>query len=114
MVTQLLTMSGGIPFGRAYLYFDVTLGRRAVASVLNSPYQKPFHGLGNAQTIYPISAFITHLVYLEDTSIAVDEENLTALGVQCVRIKGVKVETAQEARYGGEVVREAVRRILLA
>ncbi|KAI6137049.1 hypothetical protein F5141DRAFT_994760 [Pisolithus sp. B1] len=85
---------------------------RAVASVLNSPYQQPFHGLGNAQTIYPISAFITHLLYLEDTSIAVDEEKLTALGVQCVGIKGVMVETAQEMRYGDDVVREAICQIL--
>ncbi|KAI6022574.1 hypothetical protein EDC04DRAFT_3117743 [Pisolithus marmoratus] len=82
---------------------------RTLASVLNSPYQKPLHGLGNAQTIYPISAFITHLVYLEDTSIAVDEDKLTALGVQCVRVKGAKVDAA---RYDDEVVSRAVCRIL--
>ncbi|KIO33688.1 hypothetical protein M407DRAFT_231889 [Tulasnella calospora MUT 4182] len=35
---------------------------------------------------YPISAFITHLVYLRGTTIEVDELALTALGVQCVPI----------------------------
>ncbi|KAI6153145.1 hypothetical protein BKA82DRAFT_4086460 [Pisolithus tinctorius] len=82
---------------------------RAIVSVLNSPYQKPPHGLGNVQTIYPISAFITHLVYLENTSIAIDKEELTALGVQCVGVKGVKADGAQ---YDDEVIRKAVCRIL--
>ncbi|KAG8903581.1 hypothetical protein FRC00_014673, partial [Tulasnella sp. 408] len=35
---------------------------------------------------YPISAFITHLVYLRGTTIEVDELALTALGVQCIAI----------------------------
>ncbi|KAG8915128.1 hypothetical protein FRC01_003783, partial [Tulasnella sp. 417] len=35
---------------------------------------------------YPVSAFITHLVYLRGTTIEVDELALTALGVQCVPI----------------------------
>ena len=51
---------------------------RAIGGVLNSDYQKPSYGLGNASTIYPISAFVTHLVWLEGTLIEVDVTALRA------------------------------------
>lgn len=50
---------------------------RVIAGVLNSAYQKPSYGLGNPTTIYPVSAFITHLVWLEGTPIEVDVMALT-------------------------------------
>lgn len=53
--------------------------------VLNSDYQKPSYGLGNASTIYPISAFITHLVWLEGTTVDVDVAALTVSLVSIVR-----------------------------
>ena len=45
---------------------------RTIAGALNSDYQKPSYGLGNASTVYPISAFVSHLVWLEGTLIEVD------------------------------------------
>ncbi|KAL4065788.1 hypothetical protein V8B97DRAFT_2025582 [Scleroderma yunnanense] len=85
---------------------------RAISTVLNSHYQKPPYGLGNVQTIFPISAFMTHLVYLEDTSVVVDEKKLTTLGVMCVKVRGVKHGTDPHPRYDSDVVRGVVAQIL--
>ncbi|KAG6333971.1 hypothetical protein ID866_5122 [Astraeus odoratus] len=84
---------------------------RAIASVLNAHYQKPPYGLGNVQTIYPVSAFVTHLIYLEGTSIVVDENDLAILGVRCVKIKG-QTEDSEAEHYDSDVVRRAIARIL--
>ncbi|KAF9535798.1 hypothetical protein CPB83DRAFT_34779 [Crepidotus variabilis] len=51
----------------------------AIARTLNTNYSTPAYGLGGANTIYPISAFITDVVYLKGTSVAVDVEKITAL-----------------------------------
>lgn len=102
--------------------------------VLNSDYQKPSYGLGNARTVYPISAFITHLVWLEGTSIKVDVTALTvslysimrhrysrflllsilqALGVKAIMVKGnVEGGEDQGPRYDAGVVRHALTKIL--
>lgn len=47
---------------------------RAIARTLNARYQVEPYGLarGNAATLYPVSAFITHLVYLRGTTVVVD------------------------------------------
>ncbi|KDQ54965.1 hypothetical protein JAAARDRAFT_181752 [Jaapia argillacea MUCL 33604] len=39
-------------------------------------------------SVYPISAFITHLVYLKGTTVPVDVEHITSLGVRCVEVRG--------------------------
>lgn len=107
---------------------------RAIVGVLNSDYQKPSYGLGNARTVYPISAFITHLVWLEGTSIKVDVTALTvslysimrhrysrflllsilqALGVKAIMVKGnVEGGEDQGPRYDAGVVRHALTKIL--
>ncbi|KAF9229806.1 UPF0052-domain-containing protein [Gyrodon lividus] len=86
---------------------------RAIAGVLNSHYQKPPYGLGNACTIYPISAFITHLVWLEGTSIQVDVKALTALGVKCITVRGaIKGIADQNPRYDAGVVKQTLAQIL--
>ena len=46
----------------------------AITDTLNKHYRtEPY----SANTTYPISAFITHLVYLRGTTISVDVERLT-------------------------------------
>ncbi|KAG0703043.1 UPF0052-domain-containing protein [Suillus ampliporus] len=86
---------------------------RAITSVLNLQY--PPNGLlGNAPT-YPISAFITHLVYLEGTKVEVDVEAITTLGVKCILVR----KTSEPApnfgipQYDAAVVRKAMDEILL-
>lgn len=44
---------------------------------LNTDYFTPPHGLGGASTIYPVSAFITDLVYMKETQIPVDVKLIT-------------------------------------
>ncbi|KIJ59822.1 hypothetical protein HYDPIDRAFT_99914 [Hydnomerulius pinastri MD-312] len=86
---------------------------RAIAAVLNSQYQTPSYGLGNASTIYPISAFITHLVYLEGTSVHVDVKALTALGVRCIMVRGKSEDaTERSPQYDAGAIRHALAQIL--
>lgn len=104
---------------------------RAIAGVLNSDYQKPSYGLGNASTVYPISAFITHLVWLEGTLIEVDAMTLTvgpdsiirhrclrlfilqALGVKSIMVRSnVEGNADQGLRYDADMVRRVLAQIL--
>ena len=50
---------------------------RAITRTLNEHYQTQRYGLGGANTTYPISAFITDLVYLEGTGVHVDVKKIT-------------------------------------
>ncbi|KAG1889201.1 UPF0052-domain-containing protein [Suillus subluteus] len=81
---------------------------RAITSVLNSQY--PPNGLGNVP-LYPISAFITHLVYLEGTKVAVDVEAITPLGIKCILV-GKRSESTGIPRYDAAVVQQAIEEIL--
>ncbi|KAH0838708.1 UPF0052-domain-containing protein [Lanmaoa asiatica] len=86
---------------------------KTIVGVLNSDYQKPSYGLGNASTVYPISAFITHLIWLEGTLIEVDVMALTALGVKSIMVRGnVEGDANQGPRYDAGVVRYALAQIL--
>jgi hypothetical protein len=51
---------------------------RAIVRTLNSDYSIQAFGLGGANTTYPISAFITDMVYLKGTRIKVDVEEIVA------------------------------------
>ena len=51
---------------------------RAIVRTLNSDYSIQAFGLGGANTTYPISAFITDMVYLKGTRIKVDAEEIAA------------------------------------
>ena len=55
----------------------ILLFGRAIARILNNDYCTQAYGLGSANTRYPISAFVTDLVYLEGTQIAVDVKKIT-------------------------------------
>jgi hypothetical protein len=61
---------------------------QAIARILNNDYCTQAYGLGGANTRYPISAFVTDLVYLQGTHIAVDLKKISAMGVHCREVKG--------------------------
>lgn len=50
---------------------------RAIAGTLNSRYMTASYGLGNASTAFPISAFVTDLVFLKGGTVHVDIAKLT-------------------------------------
>jgi hypothetical protein len=50
----------------------------AIVRTLNSA-----HDTDAVSTSYPTSAFITHLVYLHDTEVAVDVQKITVREVHC-------------------------------
>ena len=67
----------------------------AIVRTLNASYRVEPYGLGHAATMYPVSAFITHLVYLRGTSIEVDIQRVTvslfltsAVNVRCLLVLG--------------------------
>jgi hypothetical protein len=51
---------------------------RAIVRTLNSDYSIQTFGLGGANTKYPVSAFITDILYLKGTCIKVDTEEISA------------------------------------
>jgi len=75
---------------------------KAIVRTLNS-----VHGGGAMPMSYPTSAFVTHLVYLHDTEVAVDVHKITRMGVSCVGVSG-----SQEKRFDSECVRDALKSIL--
>lgn len=50
---------------------------RAIVRTLNANYSDQTYGIGLANTRYPISAFITDIVYLKGTKVAVDVQAIT-------------------------------------
>ncbi|KAK0198118.1 hypothetical protein F5146DRAFT_1018305 [Armillaria mellea] len=82
----------------------------AITRTLNAQYQNRSYGLGSANTTYPVSAFITDLVYLEGTTIHVNVDRITALGVRCTRVHS---ETGVIGpKYEAACVRKAIEDIL--
>jgi len=79
---------------------------RAIVRTLNSNYSVQAFGLGSANTTYPISAFITDLVYLKETSIKVDVEEIMMMGVRCT-----EVQVEGSGRYDADCVRRAMRQV---
>ncbi|KAF9015389.1 hypothetical protein BDQ17DRAFT_1536058 [Cyathus striatus] len=83
---------------------------RTISRTLNSNYHNPTHGLGNANTLYPASTFITDVVYLKGAQVQVEVAQITALGIRCTEMEGKSADGG--ARYDAVSVRETVNRIL--
>ncbi|KAJ6569557.1 UPF0052-domain-containing protein [Mycena capillaripes] len=63
----------------------------AIVRTLNAHYSTPSYGLAyglGSNTTFPVSAFITDLIYLKDTSVQVDLRQITAMGVRCTEVDG--------------------------
>jgi len=85
---------------------------RAIAQTLNTNYHVQPYSLGNANTTYPISAFITHLVYLRGTTIRVDVDDITSLGVKCIAVSGTEDKAEMPPKFNAACVRKAIDEIL--
>lgn len=83
----------------------------AIARVLNRHDRLSHKALKGTQTPdflirdYPVSAFVTHIVYLRGSSIHVDESRLAAAGVRCVEMEG---PPGDKALYDPATVRRAL------
>jgi len=84
----------------------------AIVQTLNTHYHVQSYSLGNVNTTYPISAFITHLVYLRGTSIPVDAERIMSLGVKCVAVDGQQHTADAAPKFDASCVRRAMDEIL--
>ncbi|THH09981.1 hypothetical protein EW146_g8520 [Bondarzewia mesenterica] len=84
----------------------------AIVRTLNARYGIAPYGLGHAVTIYPVSAFITHLVYLGGAAVPVDVRQVTALGVQCVRVESDIFGQDGVPLYDAACARSAIEEIL--
>ncbi|OJT11583.1 hypothetical protein TRAPUB_11892 [Trametes pubescens] len=86
---------------------------RTITRTLNDGhYAQTYGGLSKADTTYPISAYITHLVYLKGTMVEVDVPAVTALGVRCVEVDGSADERTQLPQFDAPSVTRAVHEIL--
>lgn len=84
-----------------------------IVHTLNTPYHsRPYGGLGNADTTYPASAFITHVLYLKGCATEVDIFAITHLGVRCVQVEGPVNKKTEVPQFDATSVRDAIDRIL--
>ncbi|KAK7692776.1 hypothetical protein QCA50_004409 [Cerrena zonata] len=83
-----------------------------IARTLNATYTASYSGLRDAYTTYPVSAFITHLVYLEGTNIEIDTSMITAKGVKCVKVQGPRDEKSGIPKFDATGIRKAIIDIL--
>ncbi|OCB89249.1 UPF0052-domain-containing protein [Sanghuangporus baumii] len=83
---------------------------KAITRTLNTHYAS----LGT-YTSYPVSAFITHLVYLRGGQVPLDTDQITNMGVRCIEVESSKPGTADRSgvpMFDAESVRTALRRII--
>jgi len=86
---------------------------QTIVRTLNAPRNpQSYGGIGEVNTTYPTSAFITHLVYLKGTRVRVDVERITAIGVRCVEVDGQVDESTGLPQFDAACVQSAIRDIL--
>jgi len=83
-----------------------------IVRTLNTAYQLSYGGLGQGSATYPASAFITHMVYLRGTTVPVDKEKITTMGVKCVEAVGQVDGKTGNPRFDSDCVRQAILEIL--
>ncbi|EMD41382.1 hypothetical protein CERSUDRAFT_128117 [Gelatoporia subvermispora B] len=85
----------------------------AISRTLNMPRNsQSYGGLGEASTTYPLTAFVTHLVYLRGSKVKVDVLRIKAMGVRCVETEGRVSEKSGVPHFDADCVRAAVHQIL--
>ncbi|KAI9450508.1 UPF0052-domain-containing protein [Lactarius psammicola] len=85
----------------------------AIARTLNERYQTEPYGLapGNAATTYPVSVFVTHLVYLRGCEVQVDVARASELGVECVEVESDAVGSDGIPLYDAVCAKKALERV---
>lgn len=87
----------------------------AIARTLNTSHSPTRYGIGDATTTYPISAFITDLVYIKNTTVEIDVAKVTRLGVRCTEVEPGKhglESTGNTPKFDAENVRRAIEKIV--
>jgi len=51
-----------------------------ITKTLNTSHETVPYGIEKASTTYPVSAFVTHLIYFEGTNVPVDVKRITVSG----------------------------------
>lgn len=51
-----------------------------ITKTLNTSHETVPYGIENASTTYPVSAFVTHLIYFEEANVPVDVKRITVSG----------------------------------
>ncbi|KAK2461746.1 hypothetical protein APHAL10511_006209 [Amanita phalloides] len=74
---------------------------RVIVNTLNANYNSQPFGLGNMTTTYPVSAFITDMVYLKGTNIEVVVERITQMGVKCIELDAETTEGVPKYNASG-------------
>ncbi|TFK30654.1 UPF0052-domain-containing protein [Coprinopsis marcescibilis] len=85
---------------------------KAIVTTLNTNYSTPKYGLGNVNTVYPASAFITDLVYLKGSKVSVNRGEIAKLGIKCTEVP-VSSQDEKVLRFEGEHVRDVLDKIWL-
>ncbi|KIM19946.1 hypothetical protein M408DRAFT_334208 [Serendipita vermifera MAFF 305830] len=80
----------------------------AITKTLNRHDLTPRTAGNVERPAYPTSAFITHLVYLSNTSISVEKDKITAMGVECV-VAHARGNTG----FNADIVRMVLDRIMI-
>ncbi|KAJ7581064.1 UPF0052-domain-containing protein [Mycena floridula] len=84
----------------------------AIIRTLNFNYSTTsYDGLGNANTTFPVSAYITDLVYLKGTSVPVDVDRITAMGVRCTETNTMSEDLSPE--FSTDIVRTVIESLNL-
>ncbi|KAK7059230.1 hypothetical protein VNI00_001857 [Paramarasmius palmivorus] len=83
---------------------------QAITRTLNDCYQPQVYGIGTVNTQYPISAFVTDLVYLKGTRVPVDVKRLTVLGVRCTEVEAD--DDSDPPKFNVSCVKQAMDEIL--
>ncbi|KAG8807245.1 hypothetical protein FRC17_004558 [Serendipita sp. 399] len=81
---------------------------QAIATMLNRHDLTPRTAGTVTRPAYPVSAFVTHLVYLSDTPIQVQEEELAAMGVNCISVS----RRGNKNGFNAEIVAQALDEII--
>ncbi|KZT08962.1 UPF0052-domain-containing protein [Laetiporus sulphureus 93-53] len=85
---------------------------KTIARTLNTPYHSAYGGLRTSDTTCPISAYITHMLYLNGTPIDVDLEEVMALGVKPIEVEGCLDEKTGMPQFDAVCVRRAILEIM--
>jgi len=64
---------------------------------------------------YPVTAYITHLIYLDESKVVVDEEAIQAMGIRCIAVKDDNVAPLRRGevpKFDASTVRQALELII--
>ncbi|KAF4572468.1 hypothetical protein EYR36_006973 [Pleurotus pulmonarius] len=85
----------------------------SIVRTLNSNHQSKPYGLGGVNTTYPVSAFVTDLVYLKGSTVPVDVAKITTMGVRCTEVEGQDPSNATSVKFDASSVQRVLGQLLV-